>query len=107
METNSIEAEEVQSRSASVVHRNGQNMWAAQTIAAAAVPGAIASSFGHHMHKWHMRRPPGAEPFRAGPVDIPATAAVENSNVPFMEVLFSTVCSLPFFASLPLIGLGV
>ena len=39
-----MEVEEVQSRSASVVHRNGQNMSAAQTTAA--VPGSIASFFG-------------------------------------------------------------
>ena len=39
-----MKVEEVQSRSASVVHRNGQNMSAAQTTAA--VPGSIASFFG-------------------------------------------------------------
>ena len=39
-----MEVEEVQSRSASVVHRNGQNMSAAQTTAA--VAGSIASFFG-------------------------------------------------------------
>ena len=43
METSSMEVEEVQSRSASVVHRNGRNMSAAQTTAA--VPGSIASFF--------------------------------------------------------------
>ena len=45
METSSMEVEEVQSRSASVVHRNGQNMSAAQKTPAA-VPGSIASNFG-------------------------------------------------------------
>ena len=35
-----MEVEEVQSRSASVVHRNGQNMSAAQ-MTAAAVPGSM------------------------------------------------------------------
>ena len=46
MEISSMEAEGVQSRtgSASVFHRNGQNMSAAQTTAAA-VPGSIASIF--------------------------------------------------------------
>ena len=34
METSSMEVEEVQGRSASVVHRNGQNMSAAQTTTA-------------------------------------------------------------------------
>ena len=45
METSSMEVEEVQSRSATVVHRNRQNISAAQTTAAA-VPGSIASFFG-------------------------------------------------------------
>ena len=40
-----MQVEEAQSRSASVVHLNGQNMSAAQTTAAA-VPGSIASFFG-------------------------------------------------------------
>ena len=38
-----MEVEEVQSRSASVVHRNGQHMSAAQTTAA--VPSSIANFF--------------------------------------------------------------
>ena len=65
-----MEVEEVQSRSASVVHRNGQNMSAAQ--ATAAVPGSIASSFGRRAQTTSV--PPGAEAFTEGPVDIPATA---------------------------------
>ena len=40
-----MEVEEVQSHSASAVHRNRQNMSAAHTTAAA-VPGSIASFFG-------------------------------------------------------------
>ena len=67
-----MEVEEVQSRSAGVVHRNGQNMPAAQTTAS--VPGSIAS-FLAVVHKPHTSYvPPGAEAFTAGPVDIPATA---------------------------------
>ena len=46
-DTSSMKVEEVQSRNASVVHRNGQNMSAAQTTAAA-VPGSIASFFGRY-----------------------------------------------------------
>ena len=66
-----MEVEEVQSRSASVVHRNGQNMSAAQTTAA--VPGSIASFFDRRAQTTSV--PPGAEAFTAGPVDIPATAS--------------------------------
>ena len=66
-----MEVEEVQSRSASVVHRNGQNMSAAQTTAA--VPGSIASFFDRRAITTSV--PPGAEAFTAGPVDIPATAS--------------------------------
>ena len=54
-----MEVEEVQGRSASVVHRNGQNMSAAQ--ATAAVPGSIASSFGRRAQTTSV--PPGAEAF--------------------------------------------
>ena len=72
METSSMEVEEVQSRSASVVHRNGQNMSASQTNAAA-VPGSIASFFGRRAQTTSV--PPGAEAFTAGPVDIPGTFA--------------------------------
>ena len=67
-----MEVEEVQSRSASVVHRNGQNMSAAQTTAA--VPGSIASFFDRRAQTTSV--PPGAKAaFTAGPVDIPATAS--------------------------------
>ena len=68
-----MEVEQVQSRtrSASVVHPNGQNMSAAQTIAA--VPGSIASFFDRRAQTTSV--PPGAEAFTAGPVDIPATAS--------------------------------
>ena len=66
-----MQAEEVQSRSASVVRRNGQNMSAAQTTAA--VPGSIASFFDRRAQTTSV--PPGAEAFTAGPVDIPATAS--------------------------------
>ena len=67
-----MDGEEVQSRSASVVHRNGRNMSAAQTTAAA-VAGSIASFVGHRAQTTSV--PPGAEAFTAGPVDIPATFA--------------------------------
>ena len=66
-----MEVEEVQSRSASTVHRNGQNMSAAQTTAA--VPGSSASFFDRRAQTTSV--PPGAEAFTAGPVDIPATAS--------------------------------
>ena len=72
-----MEVEEVQSRSASVVHRNGQNMSAAQTTAA--VPGSIASFFGRRAQTTSV--PPGAEAFTAGPVDIPATATAAITPV--------------------------
>ena len=65
-----MEVEEVQSRRASVVHRNGQNMSAAQTVAA--VPDSIASFFIRRAQTRSV--PPVAEAFTAGPVDIPATA---------------------------------
>ena len=65
-----MKVEEVQSRSASVVHRNGQNMSAAQTTAA--VPGSIASFFGRRAQTTSV--PLGAGAFTAGPLDIPATA---------------------------------
>ena len=65
-----MKVEEVQSRCASVVHRNGQNMSAAQTTAA--VPGSIASFIGRRAQTTSV--PPGAEAFTAGTVDIPATA---------------------------------
>ena len=73
-ETSSMEVEQVQSRtrSASVVHPNGQNMSAAQTIAA--VPGSIASFFDRRAQTTYYV-PPGAEAFTAEPVDIPATAS--------------------------------
>ena len=57
-----MEVEEVQSRSASVVHRNGQNMSAAQTIAA--IPGSIAFFFGRRAQTAFV--PPGAEAFTPG-----------------------------------------
>ena len=66
-----MEVEEVQSRSASVVYCNGQNMSTAQT-SAAAVQGSIASFFDRRAQ--HTSVPPGTEAFTAGPVDIPATA---------------------------------
>ena len=66
-----MQAEEVQSRSASVVRRNGQNMSAAQTTAA--VPGSIASFFYRRAPTTSV--PPGAEVFIAGPVGIPAAAS--------------------------------
>ena len=72
MAISSMEVEEVQSRSASVVHSNGQNMPAAQTTAA--VPGSIVFFFTV-VHKPHLSVPPGAEAFTAGPVDIPLTAS--------------------------------
>ena len=66
-----MEVAEIQSRSASVVHRNGQNMSAAQTTAA--VPGSIASFFYRRAPTTSV--PPGAEVFIAGPVGIPAAAS--------------------------------
>ena len=80
METSSTEVEEVQSRTASVVHRNGQNMSAAQT--SAAVPGSIASFFDRRAQTTSV--PPGAGAFTAGPVDIAATAsaAAVRTTVP-------------------------
>ena len=71
METSSMEVEKVQSR-ASVVHRNGENMSAAQTIAA--VPGSIAPFFYRRSQTRSV--PPGAEAFTAGHAEIPATASV-------------------------------
>ena len=71
METNIMEVEKVQSRSASVVHRNGQNVSPAQ--ATAAVPGSIASFFlpscTNHMcasrcRGFHSRRPSIFQPPR-------------------------------------------
>ena len=53
-----------------MVHRNGQNMSAAQTTAG--VPGSIASFFGRRAQTTSV--PHVAEAFTAGPVDILATA---------------------------------
>ena len=51
-----MEVEEVQSRSASVVHRNGQNMYSAQKTAAAA-PGSIVSFFGRRAQTTSVPNP--------------------------------------------------
>ena len=72
-----MEVDEVQSRSASVVHHKGQNMSAAQTIAA--VPDSIASFFIRRAQTTSV--PPGAEAFTAGPVPATATAAAVLTTV--------------------------
>ena len=58
-----MEVEEVQSRSASVVHRNGQHMSAAQTTAA--VPSSIANFFDRRAQTTSV--PPGAKALQQGP----------------------------------------
>ena len=66
-----MDVEEVQNLSASGVHRNGQNMSAAQTPAA--VPGSTVSCF--HRLAQTTSVLPSAEAFTAWPVDIPTTAS--------------------------------
>ena len=70
LETSSMEVEEIQSRSASVVHRNGQNMCGSDDCC------------GSRLDRVFLDRraqttpvPPGAEAFTAGPVDVPTTAS--------------------------------
>ena len=70
MESSSTEVEEVQSPSASVVHRDRQNMSSAQTTAV--VPGSIASFSSRRAQTTSV--PPGADALTAGLVDNPATA---------------------------------
>ena len=75
-----MEVQEVQSRSVSVVHRNGRKMSVAQTTAA--VPGSILSFFDRRAQTTSV--PPGAEASTAGPVDVPAaaSAAAVRTTVP-------------------------
>ena len=92
-----MEVEEVQSRSASVVHRNGQNMSAAQTTAA--VRGSIASFFGRRAQTTSV--PPGAEAFTAGPVDIPATATAAAVRTTVRVLLLRSAAITPVIITPP------